>query len=90
MVRHRPFTKGSYPEGAMPDMQPESEMQEAKIEFAKQAMAEVIEQMKTIEFRLTNVTKERDVALLEVKRLQDKLDVVAEMEEHDMNLSTGG
>ena len=90
MVRHRPFTKGTYPAGEMPDMQPESEAQEAKIMFAKEAMAEVIEQMKTIEFRLSNVTTERDVALQEVERLKAKLDVVEVLMEHDKALSTGG
>ena len=90
MVRHRPFTKHSYPEGEMPDMQPESEAQEAKISFAKQAMAEVIEQMKTIEFRLSNVTTERDVALQEVERLKTKLAELDDFNEVDKHLSTGG
>ena len=90
MVRHRPFTEHSYPKGKMPDMQPESEAQEAKISFAKQAMAEVIEQMKTIEFRLTNVTAERDVALQEVERLKAKLQVLEDFDEVDKHLSTGG
>ena len=111
MVRHRPFTKHSYPEGEMPDMQPESEAQEAKIAFAKDALAEsfrvnstLLNDMKVIEFRLSNVTTERDVALAEVERLGEKnelliktiesqkakLEVVEAFDAHDLHLRTGG
>ena len=98
-MRHRPFTKHSFPQGNMPDIPPTEETLETKITLLKEAIGETLRQLNVQQLEVVNLNIERANMIDEGERLESRIKALKKeiaglqleaYEETDTRFKTGG